>query len=81
MMQAPKATVEQRLNEVHAPVLVVMGTADPDFAGFQGGPDGEAHYVAERLHGQMLMVQGAGHYPHTEMPEQVGPAILSFLAR
>jgi pimeloyl-ACP methyl ester carboxylesterase len=62
-------------------VLVVMGTADPDFAGFQGGPDGEAHYVAERLHGQVLMVQGAGHYPHTEMPEQVGPAIISFLAR
>jgi pimeloyl-ACP methyl ester carboxylesterase len=81
MMQAPKSAVEARLDEVHQPVLVIMGSADPDFAGFQGGPDGEAHYVASRLHGQVVMVDGAGHYPHTEMPSVVGPAIASFLAR
>ena len=81
MMQASKSAVEARLDQVRQPVLVVMGTADPDFAGFQGGPDGEAHYIGERLQGQVLMVEGAGHYPHTEMPEQVGPAILSFTGR
>jgi pimeloyl-ACP methyl ester carboxylesterase len=81
MMQAPKSAVEARLGEVHQPVLVIMGTADPDFAGFVGGPEGEAQYVASRLHGGVLMVNGAGHYPHTEMPEQVGPAILAFFGQ
>ena len=80
MMQAPKSAVEARLDQVHAPVLVVMGTRDPDFAGFQGGPEGEAQVVADRLHGQVLLIEGAGHYPHAEMPEQVGPAIAQFLA-
>ena len=26
------------------------------------------------------MVEGAGHYPHAEMPEATAPAILAFLA-
>jgi pimeloyl-ACP methyl ester carboxylesterase len=81
MMQAPKSAVEARLDQVHAPALIVMGSTDPDFAGFVGGPAGEARYLADRLHGQVLMVEGAGHYPHTEMPEQVAPAILDHLAR
>jgi hypothetical protein len=25
------------------------------------------------------MIEGAGHYPHVEMPEQTGPIILDFL--
>lgn len=69
------APVEERLGEVSAPTLVVMGSADPDF------PDAraEAELVAERLAGEVLMVEGAGHYPQAEMPEFVAPAIVSFL--
>ena len=37
--------------------------------------------MADRLHGEALMVPGAGHYPHAERPEEVGPAIVSFLGR
>jgi hypothetical protein len=46
---SPKTASEERLSLVKAPVLVVMGTKDPDWP--------------------------------TEMPEQVTPAILDFLAR
>jgi pimeloyl-ACP methyl ester carboxylesterase len=79
MLSASKADVEIRLNEVRARTLVVMGTQDPDFTAFAGGPAGEAALVADRLGGKVLMVDGAGHYPHVEMAEQVTPSILSFL--
>jgi pimeloyl-ACP methyl ester carboxylesterase len=79
MMNASKADVDARLEQVRARTLVVMGTADPDFDGFVGGPAGEARVVADRLHGQVLMVEGAGHYPHVEMPARVDPAIVRFV--
>ncbi len=76
MMNASKADVAARLHEVRAPTLVVMGSKDPDF------PDAsaEAGTVAELLGGTIAMVEGAGHYPHAEMPEATAPAVLAFLA-
>jgi pimeloyl-ACP methyl ester carboxylesterase len=75
MMVASKASCEARIPEVKAPVLVLMGTRDPDF----GDPAAEANLVANRLHGHLVMVDGAGHYPHVEMPREVEPAIIKFL--
>lgn len=69
--------VEARLSDVSAPTLVVMGTADPDFP----DPTAEAHLVAERLGGEVLLVDGAGHYPQAEAPDVVSPAVLAFLSR
>ncbi len=77
MIAAPKAACEARLAEVSAPTLVVMGTKDPDFK----DPAAEAQLVAGMLHCTAHMVEGAGHYPHAEMPEQVGPEIFKFLAK
>jgi pimeloyl-ACP methyl ester carboxylesterase len=74
-LDASKAPCEARIPEVKAPVLVVMGTKDPDFS----DPAGEAKLVATRLHGQLVMIDGAGHYPHAEMPSEVEPAIIKFL--
>ena len=68
------AAAEARLDDVQAPVLVVMGTADPDFA----DPDGEARWIGDRLGAEVLAVPGAGHYPHHERPELVGPAVVAF---
>ena len=76
MGAAPKADAEQRLGEVQAPALVVMGSNDPDWP----SPSEEARFIADQLNGQLVMVEGAGHYPQTEMPEQVVPPVLEFLS-
>ncbi len=68
---------EKRLAEVRAPTLVIMGDADPDFV----DATAEAEWIADRLDAESLLVPGAGHYPHAEYPEIVGPAIVSFLGR
>lgn len=69
------APAEARLGEVRAPTLVIMGDRDPDF----GDPAAEARFAADRLGAEVLMVPGAGHYPHAEYPEIVTPAVLRFL--
>jgi pimeloyl-ACP methyl ester carboxylesterase len=74
MMLAPKTASAARLNRVSAPTFVVMGTADPDFK----DATAEAQFVAGQVHGQLLLVQGAGHYPHVEVADQVNPAIVAF---
>lgn len=69
------APAEARLADVAAPSLVVMGTADPDFP----DPSAEARFIADRLGGAVVLVPGAGHYPHAEFPELVAPAVERFL--
>ncbi|WP_419806207.1 alpha/beta fold hydrolase [Terriglobus sp.] len=75
MVFLPKSDTEAMLTKTELPVLVVMGTKDADFP----DPAAEAEWAKDRLGAELLLVQGAGHYPHTEMPEQVGPAVVSFL--
>jgi pimeloyl-ACP methyl ester carboxylesterase len=69
------APAQARLGEVRAPALVVMGTADPDFR----DPSEEARWIVAQLPGaRLVLVEGAGHYPHTEQPEVVDPALVAF---
>jgi pimeloyl-ACP methyl ester carboxylesterase len=72
---ASHAPAEARLDDVRAPVLVVMGADDPDFP----DPEAEARLIADRLSAQVCLVPGAGHYPQAEYPEIVSPAIVEFL--
>lgn len=78
-MTAPggHAGTDAALAEVRCPALVVMGTADPDFA----DPAAEAARTADRLGGpaRVLLVDGAGHYPQVEKPAMVGPAVVGFV--
>jgi pimeloyl-ACP methyl ester carboxylesterase len=76
MLGLSKADTAAILSQSKVPALVVMGTRDPDF------PDAaaEAQWLAAQLQADSLIVDGAGHYPHTEMPEQVAPRVLSFIA-
>jgi len=69
------APAEARLGDVRAPVLVVMGADDPDFP----DPEAEARLIADRLSAQVCMVPNAGHYPQTEYPEIVAPAVIEFV--
>lgn len=68
------APVEAVLDQVSAATLVVMGELDPDFK----DPETEARWIADRLHGQVVMVPESGHYPHAQRPDLVGPAVVEF---
>jgi pimeloyl-ACP methyl ester carboxylesterase len=66
---------EERMQRVQAPTLVIMGTKDPDFP----DPAGEGKIVAEQTGGRLELIEGAGHYPQTEMPEKTTPIVIDFL--
>ncbi|MFR9797715.1 alpha/beta fold hydrolase [Streptomyces sp. MS06] len=67
-----------QLGNVRCPVLVVMGTLDPDWA----DPHAEGSAVVDALPsglGRLEMIEGAGHYPHDQFPDQVAALMLPFL--
>ncbi|MGX1484689.1 pimeloyl-ACP methyl ester carboxylesterase [Streptomyces griseus] len=67
-----------QLGNVRCPVLVVMGTLDPDWA----DPHGEGSAIVDALPsglGRLEMIEGAGHYPHDQFPDQVVSLVLGFL--
>lgn len=72
---ASKDASEERLEKVVAPSLVIMGTKDPDWP----DPVAEAKFIQEKLSAELVLIEDAGHYPQTEMPEKTTPAILQFL--
>ncbi|MGX1804876.1 alpha/beta fold hydrolase [Nocardia sp. NPDC055321] len=72
------ADAQAQLGNVTRPALVVMGTADPDFP----NPEAEGRAVIAAMPaglGSLGLVEGAGHYPHAEMPERTAELILPFL--
>jgi pimeloyl-ACP methyl ester carboxylesterase len=73
--QTDHAPVEGRLADVVAPVLVIMGERDPDFK----DPAAEARWIGETLHGEVVMVPEAGHYPQSQQPQITTGAVLGFL--
>jgi pimeloyl-ACP methyl ester carboxylesterase len=73
---ASKAPSEERLARVHVPALILFGTRDPDFA----DPGAEARWIAGQVGGEVQMIDGAGHYPHAEMPAEALTAISPFLS-
>jgi len=75
MLSAPKEASEKRANQVKVPTFIVMGTKDPDFK----DPVAEAKWLAEQTGGKVIMVEGAGHYPHVEMIDQTAQPIINFL--
>jgi pimeloyl-ACP methyl ester carboxylesterase len=69
-----------RMGELRCPVLVVMGSADPDFP----DPAAEAGWLAGELRGHGVdvrteLLDGCGHYPQAEAPEPTAAAITGFL--
>ena len=77
MLAASKDSAGRRLGRVTAPALVIFGTKDRDFA----SPETEARTLTGLLGGpsRVEMIAGAGHYPHAEMAERVGPLVARFL--
>jgi pimeloyl-ACP methyl ester carboxylesterase len=68
-----------QLAKVSCPVLIVEGSLDPDWA----DPRAEGEKIIADLPrglGRLAVIEGAGHYPHAQMPEQVLALASPFLA-
>jgi pimeloyl-ACP methyl ester carboxylesterase len=77
MLSDIKTGSDARLSRVQVPVHILMGTKDPDFK----QPEREVQTIVGRLsaaHVTTRMIEGAGHYPHAEMPEQTATSIIAF---
>ncbi len=68
----------EQLGNVRCPVLVVQGSADPDWAAPRAEGDAIVADLPTGL-GRLEMIDGAGHYPHVQFPAQVATAMLTFL--
>lgn len=80
MTKTSPADAGARLADVRCPVLVVEGSADPDWA----DPAAEGRRILADLPaglGELAVIEGAGHYPHTETPGAVTELLLPFLGR
>jgi pimeloyl-ACP methyl ester carboxylesterase len=76
-MASSHGASEAALPRVHTNVLVVMGELDPDFP----SPADEADWIVSQLGGEVLLVPDAGHYPQSQRPDVVVPAVERFLAK
>ena len=77
LMLEPKTASDARLPRISMPALVIMGSKDPDFK----DPAHEAKWIAEQVKGSYEIIEDAGHYPQTEMPEITGKLVTTFLEK
>jgi pimeloyl-ACP methyl ester carboxylesterase len=78
MGKSRPADAEAKLGSIRCPALVLMGTLDSDWP----DPSAEADAIVAGMPaglGRAVMISGAGHYPHTQFPDQVLAALLPFL--
>jgi len=69
-----------KLAQVNCPVLIIEGSLDPDWA----DPRAEGERIIGELPsglGELAVIDGAGHYPHAQTPDQVMALASPFLAR
>jgi pimeloyl-ACP methyl ester carboxylesterase len=72
------ADAQAQLSSIRCPALVIMGSLDPDFA----DPRAEGEAIAAAMPaglGEVAMVDGAGHYPHAQCPDEVATLVIGFL--
>ena len=67
-----------QLPNISCPALIVMGTLDPDFAEPRAEGDAIVAAMPSGL-GTVAMVNGAGHYPHAQSPDEVAALVIPFL--
>ena len=79
MLRSSKADIEAVLDRVVADTLFIMGGSDPDF----DDPQAEAQLLASKLGGssRVEIMEGLGHYPHVEGPENTARLVLDFIAQ
>jgi pimeloyl-ACP methyl ester carboxylesterase len=75
MAFASRLPSAQRLRSLETPALIVIGTRDRNFP----DPAAEGRYIADQTGGKLELIEDAGHYPQTEMPDETAPVIIDFL--
>lgn len=80
-MMARSAPVDAgaHLGGVRCPALVVVGSLDPDWADPRAEGEAVVAAMPEGL-ATLEVIEGAGHYPHTQFPEETVELLLPFLA-
>lgn len=76
-MAAPTDAGAQ-LGHISCPALVLVGTLDPDWNDPRAEADGIVAGMPAGL-GRVVMIEGAGHYPHAQFPDEVVTEMLSFI--
>jgi pimeloyl-ACP methyl ester carboxylesterase len=74
------ADAEAQLPGIRCPALIIMGTEDPDWA----DPRAEGEAVAAAMPaglGTVATIDGAGHYPQAQCPDEVAALVIPFLAK
>jgi alpha-beta hydrolase superfamily lysophospholipase len=69
-----QAPLDQRLKDLHVPVLVIFGAEDQIY----DTQAAIARYRANVPGAQTHLIPGAGHSPNVEKPDLVAPLILAF---
>ena len=80
MAKSSPADADAQLGRVTCPVLVIVGTLDPDWA----DPRAEGERIVADLPaglGELEVIDGAGHYLHAQTPDEVLALALPFLAK
>jgi pimeloyl-ACP methyl ester carboxylesterase len=80
MCKAKPTDAGAQLGNVRCPVLVIEGSADPDWA----DPRAEGERIVADLPeglGELVVLEGVGHYPHAQAPDQVLALALPFLSK
>ena len=80
MFKSKPTDAGEQLANVRCPVLVIEGSADPDWA----DPRAEGQRIVDDLPaglGELTVLDGVGHYPHAQVPDEVMALTLPFLAK
>ena len=80
MAKSNPGDADAQLANVACPVLVIEGSADPDWA----DPRAEGERILADLPsglGELAIIEGGGHYLHAQTPDQVLALVLPFLDR
>ncbi|GAA2991090.1 alpha/beta fold hydrolase [Streptomyces fulvorobeus] len=78
MGQSAPTDAGAQLGNVRCPALIVQGSLDPDWVDPRA--EGEAIVAAMPAGvGELAVVEGAGHYPHDQYPEETVSLMLTFL--
>lgn len=78
MGQSAPTDAGAQLGNVRCPALIVEGSLDPDWVDPRA--EGEAIVAAMPAGvGEVAVIEGAGHYPHDQYPEETVSLMLAFL--